>query len=264
MNNKGFTLVELLAVIVILALLALLTTTSITKLVKDSKSDLSDIQIASIKASAEIWGSENLDILPDDGECKYITLKDLKNNGLIDSDVVDPSTTEKISDDLKIKITAESTSKGKIIHIYQVNPKSIDGCKYIPNGDVNGDGVVNDQDVIDLSYYLIQDVSVEFPQNGDMNEDGKISVVDINLLSIKVGLVISVSGDTGILGDSDGNGLIEENDMTVIIQYLHYSIDITDFVKINADVYGDDYIAITDYVLLQKVINKNEDYVKEY
>ena len=51
MNKKGFTLVELLAVIIILSLLALLASTSVSKIVKDSKSDLYDTQINLIKSA---------------------------------------------------------------------------------------------------------------------------------------------------------------------------------------------------------------------
>lgn len=255
---------ELLGVIALLAILALLSTTAVTKLVNDSKSDLSDVQLNSIKLSAEMWGADNINKLPDIDECKYITLKDLKNSGLLDSTIIDPKTNQEIIDEINIKITATSNKKGNPIYNYEVNPESIEGCKYIPNGDVNSDGVVDSQDAIDLSYYLIHDTSVEFPQNGDMNEDGKISVTDINLLSTKVGLVITTSEDTGILGDSDGNGLIENNDNTIILQYLNHSIELTDFVKINADVDGDGYITIADAVLIPQVIQEDEEYVKEY
>ena len=85
MNKKGFTLVELLAVIVILALIGLLTSTSITKLVKDSKNDLNENQILAIKSAAQIWGADNINKLPDSGECIYLTLKILKDNGLLDN-----------------------------------------------------------------------------------------------------------------------------------------------------------------------------------
>ena len=260
MNKKGFTLIELLAVIVILALLALLTTTSITKLVKDSKSDLSDIQIASIKASAEIWGSENISRLPGDGECKYITLKDLQDNGLIDSNVVNPSTTEQISNDLKIKITGESTSTGKIIRTYEVNPESIEGCKSIPNGDVNGDGMVNSQDAIDLSYYLFLEIAqngstLMYPNNGDMNSDDEITIEDINMISKQVGLVTSTIPDgTGLLGDVDGNGLLEELDFKLLMKSLGSVLE-SNIVLNNSDVNNDGEIDILDYLDLSRRIN---------
>ena len=126
--RRGFTLVELLAVIVILALLALLTSTAITKIVKDSKQTLSDTQLALIKSAAEMWGADNLDKLPDAGSCSYLTLQKLKDEGLINSSVVDAKTNEEISNDLKIKISTTTTPSGKQIVNYEVNPSSLDGC----------------------------------------------------------------------------------------------------------------------------------------
>ena len=131
MNKRGFTLVELLAVIIIISLLALLTSTSITKMLKDAKNDLSGIQIASIKAAAESWGADNLDKLPESGECKYITLEFLKAYGVLDSNVIDPKNNETMSNDLKIKISATTNSFGRLITDYEVNPENVTGCSEI-------------------------------------------------------------------------------------------------------------------------------------
>lgn len=253
MNKKGFTLVELLAVIVILALLALLTSTAVTKLVKDSKNDLSEIQMKSIKSAAESWGAENLSKLPDVGECKYLTLQDLKNSGLLDSNIIDPNTNEEISDNLYIKITT-TTNSGKDIVSYEVNPESVSGCTdaMFLLGDVNKDGVLDKQDAIDLSYYLIRDVSIAKAAAGDMNEDGIISVADINLLSKKVGLATSLPGETGILGDVDGNGLIEENDAQSIMNEIYTVLnncDITDDTdETNGEINLNDAVALSQFI----------------
>ena len=130
MTKKGFTLIELLGVIVILSLLTLITSTTVTKVVKDSKSDLSKTQIEIIKSAAQSWGSENLTKLSDSDSCSYLTLLDLKNYGLLDSNIKNLNNNEKISDDLKIKITTKEKS-GKLINEYEVNPKNIEGCKKI-------------------------------------------------------------------------------------------------------------------------------------
>lgn len=139
MNKRGFTLVELLAVIIILSLLALLTSTAVTNLVKDSRNDLSSTQMELIKSAAQTWGADNLTGLPADGECSYLTLVNLKDYGLIDSNIKDPNTNEKISDDLKIKIsTTKNQNSGKLITTYEVNPQSVDGCykQVYNNGEV--------------------------------------------------------------------------------------------------------------------------------
>lgn len=131
MNTKGFTLVELLAVIVILSLLTLITSTAVTKLVSDAKNDLSETQIALIKSASETWMADNLTHLPDAGQCSYLTLEDLKNYGLLDSNVLDPKDNQKITDDLKIKISTTLSKYGNPVRSVEVNPESIDGCKKI-------------------------------------------------------------------------------------------------------------------------------------
>ena len=132
-NKNGFTLVELLAVIVILSLLALLTSTAVTKLVKDSKEDLYQNQIELIKASAEAWGADNIYKLPPAGECSYITVENLKQYGILDSSVVDPRTNEQIPDSLKIKISSNTGQYGNIITTYEVDPESVNGCRWAIN-----------------------------------------------------------------------------------------------------------------------------------
>ncbi len=128
MNNKGFTLIELLGVIFVLGILALVSTVSITSIVKNSKEDLYETQMSSIKMAAETWGSENIDKLPLDSECKILTVLDLKNYGLLDEELLDPNTNEKISDDLNIKITATINKKGNLHYTYEVNPTDITDC----------------------------------------------------------------------------------------------------------------------------------------
>lgn len=131
MKDKGFTLVELLAVVIILALLALLTSTSVTKIVKNSKKELSDTQIKLIESAAKTWGADNLNILPPAGECSYLTLRDLKEYGLIDSKVIDSNTNKELSDNLKIKITTTTNSYGNSITNYEVNPSNVSTCLYV-------------------------------------------------------------------------------------------------------------------------------------
>lgn len=53
MNKKGFTLVELLAVIVLIAIIASITTVIIKNVLKDSKSELTNIQKKYIEEAAE-------------------------------------------------------------------------------------------------------------------------------------------------------------------------------------------------------------------
>lgn len=128
MNKKGFTLVELLAVIVILALLAVVANSSVTNVVKNSKSDLYNTQIELIKSAAETWGLDNIDKLPNEGTCSYITLKDLKAYGLFEEEIINPKTNKEFSNNLTIKITSKINNQGVLKQNYEIDAKSVSDC----------------------------------------------------------------------------------------------------------------------------------------
>lgn len=128
LNNKGFTLVELLAVIVILSVLAILTSYAVTNALKKSKDSLYDNQIDIIKVAAEAWGSENTNKISDSETCKYITLKNLQDYGILDENIVNPKTNEEFPADMAIKITTEVTEYGNLNIVYEVDSDEISDC----------------------------------------------------------------------------------------------------------------------------------------
>lgn len=131
MNKKGFTLIELLAVIVILSLLGLLASNSITKIVKNSKDELYLTQIELIKSAAESWSADNLDLIPESGKCIVITLENLKDYGLIDSDIINPRTNKEFSDNMKIKISSKENKMGVLDIIHEVDSNETSDCGYV-------------------------------------------------------------------------------------------------------------------------------------
>ena len=64
MDKKGFTLVELMAVIVIISIIALVGVTSITGVRKQMDKKLFEEKLNSAISSAEKWGEDNKDMLP--------------------------------------------------------------------------------------------------------------------------------------------------------------------------------------------------------
>ena len=131
LNKKGFTLVEVLTVIVIISLLGLIITIPVTRILKKSKNDLYNVELASIKSAAKSWGADNINLLPKGDSCKYITIRDLKKYGNLDSNIIDPRDNTPMPDDLKIKILSEVNDKGRSIISYEVDPSDLTGCEHI-------------------------------------------------------------------------------------------------------------------------------------
>lgn len=87
MNKKGFTLVELMAVIVIISIIALVGVTSVTGVRKQMDKKLFEDKLKSAASSAEKWGEDNKDMLP-----TTMTIGQLIANGYYESEeAVDPS-----------------------------------------------------------------------------------------------------------------------------------------------------------------------------
>lgn len=131
LNKRGFTLVEVLTVIVIISLLGLIITIPVTRILKKSKNDLYNVELASIKSAAKSWGADNINMLPKGDSCKYITIRDLKKYGNLDSNIIDPRDNTPMPDDLKIKILSEVNDKGRSIISYEVDPSDLTGCEHI-------------------------------------------------------------------------------------------------------------------------------------
>lgn len=126
-NEKGFTLVELLASITIMLLLAVVVTVSITKLVKNSKEKISSVQMNLIKDSAALLVSDKIDYFSSN-ECTYLTLKDLKDYGVLDEKIINAIDNEEISDDMIIKVTFTTLEYGNSTYDFIIDDDNVDGC----------------------------------------------------------------------------------------------------------------------------------------
>lgn len=83
------------------------------------------------------------------------------------------------------------------------------------NGDVNGDGIINNEDYNLLIQYL-DNYSVEINSvNSDINGDGKINNRDLTLLE-------KIINNNGSAQDYDINkdGLVDESDVTYLERYI--------------------------------------------
>lgn len=88
--KKGFTLVELIAVLVILSVIALIVTPNIMVSVKEYQRQVYETEVQAIKDSAKNWAADNISELPTNNEFSLVvTIHDLIYNGYYDSEVRD-------------------------------------------------------------------------------------------------------------------------------------------------------------------------------
>ena len=101
-NNKGFTLVELLAVIGILLLIVTIITPKVIKQLKSSEQIAYDTQIEELINISKMYMSKNPELLPDN---EYvISFEELKEAKLLSTEkVLDPRTEEELEGCILVK-----------------------------------------------------------------------------------------------------------------------------------------------------------------
>ena len=102
MNKKGFTLVELLAVIVIILLLITIIAPKVFNQLNSAGNVTQTEQIKSLINVAKIYVQKNnIDI--DNNDYEIITIENIKNSGLINKNtVLDPKTKEELTGCIKV------------------------------------------------------------------------------------------------------------------------------------------------------------------
>ena len=108
MNNKGFTLVELLATLVLLGVISVISYVSISSVINKNKVDNCKNLIKSIEGAVKEYVSDNRYKF-DNSEVKSIKLADLYNGHYLTNEMVNPFNKEKIkTDEVDITINLKS------------------------------------------------------------------------------------------------------------------------------------------------------------
>ena len=103
--KRGFTLVELLAVIAVLAIISLIAIPSINTSIKKSREGAYLKQINIIETAAKKWGIENDSLLPEIGSDEILTidLNTLNTLGYLkEKKIIDPRTEEELRGCVKL------------------------------------------------------------------------------------------------------------------------------------------------------------------
>lgn len=131
--KKGFTLAELVGVVVLLAAILLIIMPPITKILKNGKEKVLESQIDSIKQSLATFAT---DYNIKDGETIYLTLSQLKKEGLVDANIKNPVTKEYFPNDMQLVIKNEN---GIITYdVLRDTGSCIDNYLDIPKIDIPG------------------------------------------------------------------------------------------------------------------------------
>ncbi len=135
MNKKGFTLIELIAVVVILSLIALVVFPAVNSVIRNSREKAYESQINTLVKAAEECTYENPAILPSKGETTKLNLNCLTGGCTIngvnieggyinEDDIKDPRKTSKNIEGcivINYKETTNQTIKQKYTYEYQEN-----------------------------------------------------------------------------------------------------------------------------------------------
>lgn len=155
-DSKGFTLVELIAVITVIAIVALITVPAVNNAIIKSQEKALKAQEEVIVESAKKYALENIEILPkyDSGK-KIIYVSDLVKEGYLEKIPLNPITNKKMSDCITVTYIE---SKDKYTYTYgecNIN-------QFVTNTYPNGDRILivydsEEEEVMTINEFFGQD-----------------------------------------------------------------------------------------------------------
>lgn len=102
--KKGFTLVEVIAIVAILAVITLLVVPRVNNTIKNNKKKVCDGIVKTIEDAASSYAYLHINEMPTTGSIE-ITLQELMQEDLLQNDLENPYTHEKISKSNTVRIT---------------------------------------------------------------------------------------------------------------------------------------------------------------
>lgn len=103
-KKNGFTLVELMAVITILVIISLIIIPIIDKNVKKSKQNMYNIQIDNIRMAGQNYYTDNVSLMPINGNYSFVKLDFLIEKGYINKNIKNPKTGEPFTEEIYVQL----------------------------------------------------------------------------------------------------------------------------------------------------------------
>lgn len=121
MNNKGFTLIELIATIALLAIVVTISFVSINAVVKSNKIEQCNNLVSSIEMATKEYVSDNR--YKDTINNKIFTINDINTilKGYITLPIIDPNTKDDITGNISVNVELNDDYTVKNIVVYGIN-----------------------------------------------------------------------------------------------------------------------------------------------
>lgn len=199
MKRSGFTLVELLGIITVLGIIALIATPVVQKTINNNRERMFNVIKNQLVDVAKDWSAKNTSFLPkDQGDYINVSFEELKKEGLLRMNVINPTNDNIFSNQSFVRITKKNNNFDYEVITYDL----IDADKVEAGAPVitlNGSQVlyIGIGDTYE-EYGIVEelDASIQIVKNGqefstvDTSEDGIYSVYYSCLKNGKLGVNI--------------------------------------------------------------------------
>lgn len=223
MKNKGFTLVELIAVIVVLSLLITIAVPSVITISNKIKTNMFTEKISSIESSAKLYAqdmfSESVQASTTPIPIKIIQIRDLVKTGYLKKD--DENCDINVNNSSCIKDPRDDSSlDNSLIEIYTKNKRLYASYMYKSTDATNQSICPSDKNCLISDGYVVY-------YKYDINRDGVVNIEDsIYLGQYMHGLITAIgNGYDKILYDVNNDGAVDSYDDDLISNIMLSLID---------------------------------------
>lgn len=256
MKKRGFTLVELLAVLVLIAAISLIVFPSIINYINSTKGDINETTKQLIITSANQY-------LSDKYQQKLNTSVCFNLQTLIDNEYLEKTTiTNQASklDPNKTYLQADYIFDPDL-KFEKYNIRIVTKC--VTYGDVNLKGDVNSTDFDVLKEYIKGNstLSEEALANADVTADGIVDAYDLSVLKYKTineplidSLPYNIDTSKYIYGDLNLDGAVNEEDKEIIDDIVKKLVIPTDMQKLMGDLNLDGSVSTVDALILSRYL----------